>query len=413
MSARNAKAILGKRRPSSTDWVADYLSNGLSPHVNKYVQELIGLRRQLHARPEVAHKEFETSRSLQRRLSAAGLKPRLMPRGTGFWCDVEQRSSRGPVQAIALRADFDAFPVNDEKNVPYRSTISGVTHACGHDAHAAIVLGAGLVLNDLASSNDIPNRTRLIFQHAEEVSEGAKELIQLGVLENVRQIYALHCYPQLPVGNVGLRKGPITSACDFVELEIRPDNTGHRIAANVVHAWAAIMDLLNSALSHAEPEARISIIWGHASTRGAGDSSTPEAVVSKGTVRAMNRESWENAPQVFSDLIDRFAKAQGVTADVTYRRCAPPTINDGNATDILAKAAEVVLGGDAIAAAEQSLGGDDFGWYTTEVPGAFARLGVGPHGQECGPDLHHGSFDIDEDAIAVGVRLLVATALLA
>jgi amidohydrolase len=413
MRARNTRAIPGEGRPSSTDWVADYLSNGLSPHVDKYIPELIELRRRLHARPEVAHKEFETSKSLQRRLDAAGLELSQMPGGTGFWCDLESPTSTGMAQAIALRADFDALPVNDEKNVPYRSTIPGVAHACGHDAHAAILLGAGLVLNDLTSSRDLPNRTRLIFQHAEEVGEGAKELIQFGVLDNIRQIYALHCYPQLAVGNVGLRKGPIASGCDFVELEIRPSNTGRRVAANVVHAWATISDLLCSALSHGEPKGRLSIVWGHVSTSGAGDSSAPEAIVSKGTVRTMNRESWDNAPQVFSDLTNLFAEAQGVTADITYVRGTPLTINDGDALDTLARAAEVVLGRDAIVEAEQSLGGEDFGYYVTDVPGAYARLGVGWPGHKPAPDLHHGSFDIDEDAIGVGVRLLVATALLA
>ncbi|MCW2707897.1 MAG: amidohydrolase, partial [Frankiales bacterium] len=168
--------------------------------------DLVEVRRDLHRHPELGRQERRTTAVLADHLAAAGLSPKVLAAGSGLVCDVGRE---GPL--VALRADIDALPVQDEKDVPYRSTIDGVCHACGHDVHTAVVLGAGLEL----AQRQLPGRVRLIFQHAEEqMPGGALDVIDEGLLDGVSTIFAMHCDPSLEVGHIGLKAGPITAAAD-------------------------------------------------------------------------------------------------------------------------------------------------------------------------------------------------------
>ncbi|TDD29498.1 amidohydrolase, partial [Nonomuraea terrae] len=187
-------------------------------------QDLVAFRRDLHMHPELAFAEYRTTQRIAERLTAAGLTPSVLPKGTGLICDVG--SGDGPT--IALRADIDALPLQDEKDVAHRSTVPGVCHACGHDVHTTVLLGTSLFLAQQAAAGLLPGRVRLIFQPAEELPGGALEVMAHGGISGVDRIFGLHCDPRVDVGQLGLRTGPITSACD--KLVVRVSGPGGHTA---------------------------------------------------------------------------------------------------------------------------------------------------------------------------------------
>ncbi|WP_234106403.1 amidohydrolase, partial [Streptomyces venezuelae] len=189
--------------------------------------ELIAFRRDLHMHPELGNQEFRTTAALKARLEAAGLAPKVLPGGTGLICDIGTRDPGRPM--LAIRADLDALPIPDVKTVAYRSTVANRAHACGHDVHTTTVLGAGLVLAELDRQGLLPAPVRLLFQPAEEVLPGgAADAVEAGVLDGVGRIIAVHCDPKVDAGKIGLRTGPITSACD--RLEVTLDGPGGHTA---------------------------------------------------------------------------------------------------------------------------------------------------------------------------------------
>jgi amidohydrolase len=382
--------------PSPADrWLADH------------ERELVALRRDLHRHPELGRQEHRTTGLLMDRLRAAGLAPEVLEAGTGLVCEIG--SGDGPV--VGLRADIDALPLQDEKEVPYRSGTDGVCHACGHDVHTAVVLGAGLALAEA----DLPVRVRLLFQPAEELMPGgALDVLAQGGAKGLAAIYALHCDPSLEAGLVGLKAGAITAAADAVEVRLtgpgghtsRPHNT-----VDLVHALATVATGLPDALSRlVDPRAGLALVWGHVSA-GVARNAIPHEGVLRGTLRVLDKGAWEKAPAMVEELVARLAAPFGARAEVSYARGVPPVVNDPAATEVLTRATRAALGPYAAVPTQQSLGGEDFGWYLDHVPGAMARLGVRTPGQDRSYDLHQGSFDVDEAAIGAGVRVLVAAVL--
>ncbi|MER6825970.1 M20 family metallopeptidase [Streptosporangium sp. NPDC000563] len=375
-------------------------------------QELIAFRRDLHMHPELAFAEYRTTQRVAERLTAAGLVPSVLPRGTGLLCDVG--SGDGPT--VALRADLDALPVPDEKDVPYSSTVPGVCHACGHDVHTTILLGTSLFLAQQAEAGLLPGRVRLIFQPAEELPGGALEVMASGGISGVDRIFGLHCDPRLDVGKVGLKVGPITSACDRVTIRVSGPG-GHtarpHLTADLVFALAKILTELPAALSRRiDPRSSLSLVWGRVEA-GSVANAIPDDGVAEGTVRCLDEAAWHAAPDMIKSLLESVAGAYGVEAEMEYVRGVPPVVNDKVSVQMLAEAAEGVLGEGAPVPTEQSLGGEDFGWYLESIPGAFARLGTREPGSAHLADIHQGTFDVDESAIGTGVRFLAATALTA
>ncbi len=259
------------------------------------VGELARLRRDLHAHPELAFREYRTTEVIVAQLRAASLDPRVLPSGTGAVCEI---GTRGPL--IALRADIDALPLQDAKAVPYRSTVDGVCHGCGHDAHTAILLGAAAEL----ARNELPGRVRLVFQPAEEtLPGGALTAIDAGVLDGVAQIFALHCDPRLASGQVGVLAGPITAACDHVEIELSGPG-GHtarpQLTADLVHALGMVITGLPGLLSRrVDPRASLSLVWGAVSA-GEAFNAIPSSGRVKGTVRVLDRAAWGDAERLLS-----------------------------------------------------------------------------------------------------------------
>jgi amidohydrolase len=378
----------------------------LNRWLDEYGAELITFRRDLHSHPELGYAEHRTTAKLAERLSAAGLDPRVLPVGTGLSCDIGE----GDV-VVGLRADIDALPLQDVKDVPYASTVPGVCHACGHDAHTTAVLGAALAL---AAAPSLPGKVRVIFQPAEEgVPGGALDAIDGGVLKNVQRIFALHCDPKLEVGRLGLRAGPITAACDQVDVRLsgpgghtaRPHNT-----VDLLYALGRVITEVPGLLSRrADPRHGMSLVWG-AIAAGVAPNAIPQNGKLSGTVRMLDRHAWDGAEDLVRGLIEQVVAPTGADVDVTYRQGVPPVVNELASTGLLRAGVQSALGPQAVTDTEQSLGGEDFAWYLGHVPGALARLGVRPV-DATGPtlDLHRPTFDIDESALAVGVRVLVHT----
>ena len=387
--------------------MADDLTEALDAFLARHETELIGFRRDLHAHPEPGHAEHRTTRLVADRLAGAGLHPVLLPRDTGLYADIGEGTPR-----VALRADLDALPMDDEKVVPYRSTVPGMCHACGHDVHTTMLVGAGLFLAERAASGALSGGVRLIFQPAEEAASGAKNVIAAGALDGVGRIFALHCDPRLDAGKVGVRVGAITAACDKVKVSLTGPG-GHtarpHLTADVVYALGKIVTELPAALTRrVDPRAGLSLVWGHVSAGSAANAIPDEGVV-EGTVRCLDADVWSSAVALIEDMVQSVAMPYGVTAKVEYLSALPPTVNDGPSAAMIASAVTKVLGPDAVTETAQSLGGEDFAWYLYKVPGAMARLGTRPPGTLTPGDLHQSTFDIDERAIGIGIRVLAGT----
>jgi amidohydrolase len=374
--------------------------------------ELVAVRRHIHAHPELSHQEFETSGLVARELTKAGLSPRFLPKGNGVICDIGSGD-----RVIALRADLDALPLPDTKDVPYRSTVDNVCHACGHDVHTTVLLGTGLALAQLAERGELPGRVRLLFQPAEESTPaGAPEVISAGGLKDVAAIFALHCAPQLPAGLVGVRSGPFTAAADRVEVRLtgRGGHTARpHLTADLVHALGRVIVDVPALLDRRiDPRAGVSMVWG-AVRAGEASNTIPGEGFVRGTVRILNRDAWREAPELVTSLIHSAVSGTGADVEVRYARGVPPVVNDRLATAVIAGAAGAALGPDRVIEAELSMGGEDFAFYLDHVPGTMIRLGVGIPGSDVKFDIHQSAFDVDERAIGYGVRVMVHTALAA
>jgi amidohydrolase len=375
--------------------------------VDKYDTDLVDLRRDLHAHPELSWSELRTAEVVAARVEQAGWRVTRYSR-TGFVADL---GADGPL--VALRADMDALPVQDLTDDPWSSTVAGVAHACGHDVHTAALSGAALALTELHGRGLLPGRVRLLFQPAEEVMPGgALHLMQDGALDEVERVFALHCDPAVDVGQVGLRLGPLTSAADRVEVRLTGSG-GHtsrpHLTSDLTFALAKVTTELPAVLSRRmDPRAGVSMVWGslHA---GSAANVIPGHGVVIGTVRILDAVAWADCEDVVRTVVDEIVRPYGVTAEIEYQRGVPPVINEPVSNRILSEAVRTVLGEGGQVVAPQSLGAEDFGWYLERVPGAMMRLGTRTPG---GPtyDLHQGNLRIDERAIAIGAKLLAQTA---
>ncbi len=380
--------------------LADTAESWLATHYD----DLIAWRRHIHAHPELGRQEFATTQFVATLLAEAGLNPKMLPAGTGLTCDL------GPdhLPKIALRADMDALPMAERTGASYASVIPGVAHACGHDAHTATLVGTALAL---AAVPDLPIGVRLIFQPAEELMPGgAIDAIAAGVLAGVSRIFALHCDPRLDVGRVAVAAGPITSASDSIEIILHSPG-GHtarpHLTADLVYGIGTLITGLPGVLSRRiDPRNSTVMVWG-AVNAGVAPNAIPQNGVLTGTVRTASHATWLTLESLVREIVASLLAPLGIEHSLVYRRGVPPVVNEEVSTRILTHAIEAV-DPDALAETRQSGGGEDFSWYLEEVPGAMARLGVWS-GRGPQLDLHQPTFDLDERALAIGVRVLVNT----
>ncbi len=380
--------------------------------------ELVAFRRDLHMHPELGNLEFRTTAAIKERLQRVGLRPRVLSSGTGVICDIGTDEEAGTDAAmLALRADIDALPIPDMKaGCAYRSTVPDRAHACGHDVHTTVVLGAGLVLAELHRQGLLPRPVRLIFQPAEEVLPGgAADVIADGALEGVGRILAVHCDPRVDAGKIGLRQGAITSACDRLEIALEGPG-GHtarpHLTTDLVTAAARVVTDVPALVGRrVDTRSGLAVTWGRIES-GHAPNVIPQHAELSGTVRCLDLETWRQAPDLVVAAIDEVANLHRAKSEINYVRGVPPVVNEAGATELLRDAMIARRGTEAVEGTEQSLGGEDFSWYLERVPGAMARLGVRTPDERIVRDLHQGDFDVDEHAITVGVELFTAAALL-
>ncbi|AMO60348.1 amidohydrolase [Mycolicibacterium phlei] len=370
--------------------------------LSAHFDDLVEWRRHIHRHPELGRQEFATTQFVASKLAEAGLNPKVLPGGTGLTCDLGPDDG----QRIALRADMDALPMPDRSGAPYASLVPNVAHACGHDGHTAILLGTALAL---ASVPELPVGVRLIFQAAEELMPGgALDAIAAGALTGVSRIFALHCDPRLAVGKVAVRQGPITSAADQLEVTLHSPG-GHtsrpHLTGDLVYGLGTLITGVPGVLSRRiDPRNSTVMVWG-AVNAGVAANAIPQTGTLAGTIRTASRDTWVTLESIMREIISSLLAPLGLEHTVQYRRGVPPVVNEEISTRILTHAIESI-GPDVLADTRQSGGGEDFSWYLEEVPGAMARLGVWS-GRGPQLDLHQPTFDLDERALAIGVRLMV------
>ncbi|QIK75524.1 amidohydrolase [Nocardioides piscis] len=378
--------------------------------IEKRDADLVELRRDLHAHPELAWAESRTAGKVLDELADTDWDVTLLA-GGGLIADLGSGERR-----VALRADLDALPVDDLTKDPWSSITPGVAHACGHDVHTAGLVGAALALHEVHASGLLPGRVRLLFQPAEEIMPGgALHLIQAGALDDVHQVFGLHCDPSLDVGYLGVRDGPLTGAADslLVRLGGKGGHTSRpHLTEDLTFALGKLITELPAILSRRlDPRAGVSVVWGMVQA-GAAPNVIPGRGQLSGTVRMLDAVAWADAEHLVRTLVGQIVAPYGVSAEVTYQRGVPPVVNDHAATEVLAGAVERVVGPRGHVPTTQSLGGEDFGWYLDRIPGSMARLGTRTPG---GPtyDLHQGNLRVDEAATSIGARVLAEAAVAA
>jgi amidohydrolase len=386
----------------------DALLAAIGERITSLSQELVDVRRDLHAHPELSREETRTTELLARRLDLAGVALRRLP-GTGLLADV---GASEPAFRVGLRADMDALPVRERSGVEFASTTPGVCHACGHDVHTAALLGALVALKEVEPA--LVRRgiaVRGIFQAAEEVIPGgAHEAITAGAVDGLDAVFAVHCDPSLDVGEVGLREGPLTAACDHVTVTVH-GRGGHtsrpQLTEDLVYALAKVVTDVPAALSRRlDPRAGAALVWGRIEG-GRASNVIPSSGECQGTLRMLDAQAWLGVGPLLEEIVQGVVQPYGVQAKIERVKGVPPVVNTADGIEAFRLAA--LAGGMQPVPTAQSLGGEDFSWYLAHTTGAMARLGTRTHG---GPtfDLHQGDLVVDEDAVHLGARLLASVA---
>lgn len=377
---------------------------------------LVELRRRLHQAPEPSGQEHETSLFLYQQLSDEGFDVRMGADGCGVIADpVEAPAS--PRGRIALRADIDALPIHDEKQVPYCSQNPGVMHACGHDAHTALVFGAVTALEDLRKRDQLPwpITLRAIFQPSEETCQGAQQMVKLGAVEDVQAILATHMDPARRLGAVGLRPGVLTANCDEMRISIR-GRGGHAArpheTSDPIAAAAQLINSLYLFIPRATDSQDAVVVTIGCVQGGEHANVIPEEVVLHGTVRTLDDATRDET----MDHIRRLAQGVGATSDtqiqVSFGASARSVRNHPALIKILETCGREVVGAEGLERIPRpSMGSEDFAFYLDHAPGAMLRIGC-VSATKGGPPLHNPLFDIDEEAIRVGARILARAAIL-
>jgi len=388
-------------------------SETIDAEIDRLAEFLQFVRRDLHAHPELSSEEYRTTEVLAGHLAEAGIPYRIAPSGRGLIAGPSLEASDQPV--IAIRADIDALPLQEApRDIPYRSRTDGKMHACGHDAHSAMALGAALALHRFGDRLPRPNGWRVIFQPAEEIGQGAAEMINAGAMEGVSAIVAQHVDPEFDVGQVALRRGPLTACCQELRVEVR-GRGGHAARPHqAIDPIAAAVQFV-SAVYQAVPraiDARSPTVVTFGSILGEGSYNViPDQVRLLGGVRTVDSTAKQQVEATLQRLANGVAAATGTEIEIQLTAVAGSVINDPVVTEAVAQAATKVVGAEFLAEIPHpSLGGEDFAHYLDYASGCMFRLGVAS-GPRPRPALHSTSFDIDERALVFGSKVLARSVL--
>ena len=387
----------------------DYIK--VPERVRGFEKQIIELRRDFHMHPELANDEVRTSRVVGEVLEGLGLK---VTRGIPETGVVAVLEGRGGGKTVALRADMDALPIQDQKEVTYSSRVEGKMHACGHDAHTAMLLGAAMVLTEI--KDNLNGRVKFIFQPAEETIGGAARMIEAGVMEDpdVDAVFGLHVSPELETGTVGIRYGIANACSDDVFIEVL-GRSAHGAQPNEGVDAIVIAAQVLSALQHIisrgiDPLESATLTIG--TIKGGRQANIiADRVAMNGTIRTLDSAVRDKIQSSIEEIAVNICRSMGGQCRVAFRPGYPMLINDNAMTDLVRNAAGRIVGNSVMEIQKPRLGVEDFAFYLQRAPGAFWRLGTG--NKEKGIDCitHSPNFDIDEDALSIGTAVHAQTVL--
>ena len=372
------------------------------------LQELILIRRHLHAHPELSGQEYQTAAFVAGELRKSGWEVKEAVGKTGVVAEMGNKN--GPV--IGLRVDMDALPIEERTGLDYSSSIQGLMHACGHDLHTCIGLGVAKVL---ANSKFTTSRIRIIFQPAEEIAQGANWMRAEKVLEGVQALFGVHVYPDLSVGKIGIKSGTFTAAAAELEIDIiGKGGHGARPHEGTDSIWIAakVISGLQEAISRRLDALKPVVISFGKISGGNAFNVIAERVKILGTVRCLDSQLYEKLPQWIEKIVKNIASNYGAKANINFKSIAPPVYNDPELTNLLSDCAKNFMDKEDIVFLENpSLGAEDFAFFLQDVPGTMFRLGVAGE-QGCAP-LHSGYFSLDERSLELGIKILSQTIVMA
>lgn len=381
------------------------MSIKILPEVNAIKDEIIAHRRDFHEHPELGFKEHRTAKVIAEKLKSYGLDVKTGVGKTGVVGDLYGKKDG---TTIALRADMDALPVQETSDISFKSQNDGVMHACGHDGHMAMLLGAAKILSQ--SKDRLRGNIRFIFQPAEEGQGGARYMIKDGCLENVDEIYGMHLWNFQPHGKIGVKSGPVMAAADIFDITVKGIG-GHGAVPQgtvdaIVTASNLIMSLQTIISRNTDPLESTVLTVGEISG-GHGFNVIADKVKLRGTTRAMTEENRQMIKTRMQEIIDGVAKASGAKIELDYQDGYPPTINNKNATQAIEKVAHKIVGNGCVEPC-LTMGAEDFSYYLQKIPGCFFFIGSAPFDKGPMSVPHHCShFDIDERALLVGTSVFV------
>lgn len=376
---------------------------------SKYEKYQVEMRRYFHQHPEVSEKEYNTSKVIKEELDKIGVPWVACGLETGVLATVKGAK---PGKTILLRADIDALAVEETTGAEYASQNPGVMHACGHDCHAAMLLTAAHILNDM--KDDLCGSVKLAFQPAEEAASGAKSMIEQGALEGVDGAFGIHIWSDVPAGSISCDAGPRMASADMFKIDIKGKGchgaAPHQGVDAAVVAAAVINNLQAMASRQTAPLDPIVVTVGTVEV-GTRWNVVAENAHLEGTTRCFSQEVWESIPVLMERTVKNTAAAFGAEASVWFNRFIPPTVNETAMTELVKASADKIIGAGAAIDSPATMGGEDFAYYSQKVPAAIALLGCG--NEECGDvwPQHSGNFCVDESVLIKGAMLYAQVAM--
>jgi amidohydrolase len=369
--------------------------------------KVLGYREHLHRYPELSYQEFETMDFVCSVLDKIGIAYTKGIAGTGIVGFIPSTNPNALEECVALRADLDALPIIEENNTSYKSTRPGIMHACGHDVHTAILLGVCEILNGI--KDQLPHSVKIIFQPGEEKNPGGASLmIAENVLKapKVKEIFALHVFPDLPVGNLGFKEGLYMASCDEIYLTIIGKG-GHGATPNncidPIAIGATLVTTLQQIISRkCDPKTPSVLTFGHFEALGS-TNVIPSKAILKGTFRTMDEDWRSEALELIEKQINAIVEGMGGTAELEISKGYPFLENDPELTRKTKHKAIQFFGDDNVFDLPIRLSSEDFAFYAQEIPACFFRLGVRNENKGITYGVHHPKFDIDPEALKIGM----------
>ena len=382
----------------------------LIPEAEAIHDWIIDLRRTIHRRPELMYEEVETSRLVQKTLGDLGIEFEADIAKTGVLATL----GNGDGPCVALRADMDALPIHEQADVDFRSEVDGKMHACGHDCHTAMLLGAARLLKQHEAK--INGTVKLVFQPAEEGGAGGRRMREHGILKNpdVQRIFGLHVWSMTPTGEIAARTGTFLAATTCIEIEVKGKG-GHaampHLAIDPVTTAAKIVTELQTIVSRETDPLEPLVISVTSMHGGEAFNVIPGSMMLRGTIRTLTAEHMARAKERVTAVAESIAIANQCTAEVNFPgEDYPPTVNDGACWQLAQDIWSEQYGSETVRNTDPVMGGEDFAFYTEEIPGCFVGLGIRNESEGCTYSVHHPMFKADEAALPVGSALHAAFA---